>query len=45
MRATLTTLAEVAGLAAISTGCWLYSVVLGLIAAGSALVLIGWRLG
>lgn len=45
MRAALTTALEVAGLAAISAGCWLFLPALGLIAAGSALVLIGWRLG
>ncbi len=43
MRAALTTALEVLGLAAISTGCWLITPVCGLIAGGSALVLIGWR--
>ncbi len=43
MRAALTTALEVVGLATISAGCWLITPVAGLIAAGSALVLIGWR--
>jgi hypothetical protein len=43
MRAALTTALEVVGLASISAGCWLISPVSGLIAGGSALVLIGWR--
>lgn len=45
MRAVLTTALEILGLATISGGCWLFSPVLGLISAGSALVLVGWRLG
>jgi hypothetical protein len=44
VRATLTTLLEVAGLAAIAAGCWAIAPALGLIAAGSAAVLVGWRL-
>lgn len=43
MRAALTTALEVTGLAAIAAGFALVSPVLGLIAGGSALVLIGWR--
>lgn len=40
-RGALTTLAELAGLAAISAGCWRIYEPAGLIAAGIGLVLIG----
>jgi len=43
MRATLTTLAEVAGICSISVGCWLILPAAGLIAAGVGLVAIGVR--
>lgn len=41
MRATLTTLAEILGLAAVSAGVWLIYEPAGLIVAGLALVLLG----
>jgi len=45
MRSALTTLLEVAGLAVLAGGCWMVAPPLGLIAAGGAAVLVGWRLG
>lgn len=44
MRAALTTALEIAGLAGIAAGTWMIWPAAGVIAAGSALVLIGWRL-
>lgn len=41
MRAFLTTLAELAGLAAITAGCFLVSIPLALVVGGVALVVIG----
>lgn len=43
MRATLTTLAELAGIAAVSVGCWLILPAAGLIAAGAGLIAVGVR--
>lgn len=45
MRSMLTTLVELVGLAAISAGCGLIWEPIGVIVAGLALVLVGWRLG
>lgn len=44
MRALLTTCLEITGMATITAGCALIAPVLGLIVAGAALILIGWRL-
>jgi len=44
MRALLTTVLEVLGIAAVAAGFALVSVPAGVIAAGLGLVLIGWRL-
>lgn len=41
VRATLTTLSELAGIALISAGCWLVSPAFGLIAAGIGLIAAG----
>jgi hypothetical protein len=41
MRGILTTLAEVAGMAAVAAGCWLIFPPVGLIAAGIGLIVVG----
>ena len=43
IRAALTTLIEVVGIASIAYGSWLILPALGFIVAGLGLVLIGWR--
>lgn len=44
MRAFLTTLVEVVGIGLIAAGCALFAPAFGLIAAGTGLIVIGWRL-